>query len=101
MTTWFVSRHPGAHEWLQSQGVRVDRRVEHLDTSLVEPGDTVCGSLPVHLVAQLCAQGARYIHLIVDLPPQARGRELTAEEMRAYGARLVCFDVREVPCHSG
>ncbi|GAB3375337.1 CRISPR-associated protein Csx16 [Azotobacter armeniacus] len=98
MTTWFVSRHPGAHEWLQSQGVRVDRRVEHLDTGLVEPGDLVCGSLPVHLAALLCARGARYMHLIVDLPAQARGRELTADELRAYGARLACFEVKEIAC---
>lgn len=52
------------------------------------------GILPVHLAAQLCARGARYLNLSLDLPAAARGRELSAEELDAYGARIEGYEVR-------
>ena len=30
MTTWFVSRHPGALDWMQCYGVMFDCHVAHL-----------------------------------------------------------------------
>ncbi|MCS6945117.1 MAG: CRISPR-associated protein Csx16 [Sutterellaceae bacterium] len=94
MTVWFVTRHRGAADWAARRGVKVDRFVEHLDVSRVQPGDTVIGTLPVHLAAEVCRRGARYLHLSVDLPPPARGRELSAQELEAFGARLERFVVR-------
>ena len=55
------------------------------------PGDTVIGTLPVNLVARVCARGGRYLHLSLDLPAEARGRELTADELERYGARLEAY----------
>lgn len=97
MTTWFVTRHPGAVEWAQRQGLRVDRQTAHLDIAEVSPGDTVIGILPVKMAAQVCERGARYLALAVDLPPEARGRELSADELQAFGAALEEFSVRAVP----
>jgi CRISPR-associated protein Csx16 len=101
MTTWFVSRHPGALDWARQQGLAVDRWVPHLEPADVQPGDTVAGTLPVQLAAEVCARGARYLHLRVDLPADARGRELQAHELQAYGARLEDYVIRpterEVP----
>jgi len=94
MSTIAVTRHPGARAWLRRQGVAVDRIVEHLDLDQVEAGDTVIGTLPVHLAAEVCRRGARYLHLVLDLPPEARGRELSAEDMERYGARLAPYEVR-------
>jgi len=85
---WFVTRHPGAREWAAQQGLHVDFFVEHLDPSQVSPGDTVIGTLPLHLAAAVCEAGARLLHLSMDVPPDRRGQELTAEEMAAFGARL-------------
>jgi CRISPR-associated protein Csx16 len=96
MTTWFVSRHPGAAEWARRQGLTVDRMVEHLQVEDVRPGDTVIGTLPVHLAAAVCARGARFLQLSVDLPPALRGRELSAEELQACGARLEEYRVERV-----
>lgn len=96
MTTWFVTRHPGAVEWAGRRGLHIDCQVAHLDPADIAPGDTVIGILPVHLVAQLCARGARYLNLSLDLPAEARGRELTAEQLERYGARLEAFEVRAV-----
>ena len=94
MTTWFVTRHPGAVEWAARQGLHIDRHVAHLDPASIAPGDSVIGILPVHLAAQLCARGARYLTLSLDLPAAARGRELSAEELDAYGARIEGYEVR-------
>lgn len=97
MTRWFVSRHAGAHDWLAERGLHVDRQVAHLTPPQVEPGDLVIGTLPINLVAALCARGARYLHLALELPAEARGRELSAAELDRYGARLTCYEVRELP----
>lgn len=96
-TTWFVSRHPGAVEWARRRGITVDRLVAHLDVGEVRPGDTVIGTLPVNLAAEVCARGARYVNLSLDLPQEARGRELSAEELERYGARLEPFRVQPGP----
>lgn len=96
MTTTFVSRHPGAVEWATRRGLHIDRHVAHLDPSSVEAGDTVIGTLPVNLAARVCECGARYFNLSLDLPAEARGRELTADELEWYGARLEAFEVRSV-----
>jgi len=97
MTTYFVTRHAGAVEWAARQGIAIDRTVEHLDPAEVRPGDVVLGTLPVHLAAEVCGRGARYLHLVLELPPESRGLELTAEEMARCGARLVEYRVERVP----
>ncbi|MDP2783983.1 MAG: CRISPR-associated protein Csx16 [Sulfurimicrobium sp.] len=94
MTTYFVSRHPGAKEWVRLEGISVDAVVEHLDVSAIQSGDTVIGSLPVNLAAEVCAMGARYLHLTLELPFELRGRELTAEDMRRCGARVEDYSVQ-------
>jgi len=96
MTTYFVTRHPGAIEWAARRGLQIDQRIDHLDPAVVGPGDVVLGTLPVHLAAEVCARGAHYFNLSLDLPPEARGRELSADELDAYGARLEQYRVEEV-----
>jgi CRISPR-associated protein Csx16 len=83
--TLFLSRHPGAVEWARRQGLVVDQWLAHLEVAQVLPGDTVIGTLPIHLAAQVCARGGRYLHLSLDVPPQWRGRELTADELEQAG----------------
>jgi CRISPR-associated protein Csx16 len=98
MTTWFISRHPGAIEWARQQNLHVDEYVAHLDTARIRAGDTVIGSLPVNLAAQVCAAGARYLHLSLELPAQLRGVELRADQLTALGARLQAYEVRAPGC---
>ena len=97
MTTYFVTRHVGAVEWAARQGIAIDRTVPHLDPSEIRPGDVVLGTLPVHLAAEVCVRGGRYLHLVLELSPDRRGLELTAEEMTRCGARLVEYRVERVP----
>ncbi len=94
MTTYFVSRHEGAVRWAQQQGLSVDSVVPHLDPAVVHAGDTVIGTLPVHLAAQVCHAGARYVHLRLDVPAELRGRELDAAGLDRHHASLQQFDVR-------
>lgn len=94
--TWFVSRHEGARDWLRRQGIPVTDFVAHLEPERVSAGDTVIGTFPAHIAAELCERGARVVHLALDVPPEARGRELSADDLDRFGARLVEMAVRQV-----
>lgn len=92
MTTYFITRHQGALEWAQRQGIEATV-LAHLDVAHIHPGDTVIGTLPVHIAAEICAIGATYLHLILDTPEHMRGHELTADEMTKYNAHLMEFKI--------
>jgi CRISPR-associated protein Csx16 len=95
MTTYFVSRHPGAVEWAAKRGIDAEL-VEHLDTGEIDAGDVVIGTLPVHLVAKINARGGRYLHLTMDVPLEMRGEDLSAEQMDLHGAKMQEFHVKTV-----
>jgi CRISPR-associated protein Csx16 len=101
MTTWFITRHRGAVAWAARHGIAVDQWIAHLAPADVQAGDVVMGTLPVNLAAEVCARGARYLNLSLDLPAEARGRELTAEDLERYGATLEEFVVGRVAPVSG
>lgn len=96
MTTWFVTRHPGAKEWAARQRIAIDRHCAHLDPADVAAGDVVIGSLPVHLAAAICARGARYLNLSLDLTARARGKELSADELGEFSPRLEEYKITQV-----
>lgn len=84
MTTYFVSRHQGAKDWAQQQGIHIDALVDHIDPSQIQAGDIVIGTLPVHLAAEVQAQGGRYLHLTLNLSAEQRGKELSAADMELH-----------------
>jgi CRISPR-associated protein Csx16 len=97
--TSFVTRHPGARDWAARHGHHDAIAMEHFGAPEMEalrPGDRVLGTLPVQLAAEVCRRGARYFHLSIDVPAEARGRPLDADEMEAFGARLEEFRVERV-----
>jgi CRISPR-associated protein Csx16 len=95
MTVWFVTRHPGAVDWAARRGLDA-RVIPHLDPERIEPGDTVAGSLPVHLAARVCERGGRYLHLELHVPADLRGAALDADTMDHLGARLTEFRIERV-----
>ena len=101
MSTWFITRHPGARDWARSVGLRIDRQCAHLDPAEVRTGDTVIGTLPVHLAAEVCQRGARYLHLSLNVPENARGHELDADGMRACKPRLEAYEICRGPGGDG
>lgn len=96
MSTFFVSRHPGAIEWAAQQKLTVTHFVPHLAIAQVQPGDMVIGSLPVNLAAQVCARGASYWHLSLELPADQRGRELSVDDLQRLGAHLQPFRIESL-----
>ena len=101
MTTYFVSRHPGAIAWAKQQEFVIDQLVMHLDASLIQAGDIVIGSLPVHLAARVCKSGGRYFHLSMEMPADKRGRELSTDELSQYGVVAEEFQVHKSPPSNG
>lgn len=95
MAVWFVSRHPGARAWAREEGLEVDVWCDHLEVERISEGDTVIGSLPVPMVAEVCRRGAVYWHLTLDLPSELRGCELSAMDMRRLKVRLEQYCVSD------
>ena len=96
---YLITRHIGALEWLLQEFNEPAIHLDHLeDFSRVGRGDTVIGTLPVNRIAEVCYQGARYLHLEIDLPQHLRGRELTARQLVELGAELVEYHAhRPIP----
>ena len=96
MTTFVVTRHSGALDWLRRFGISEARVVDQLDLEAVKAGDEVVGTLPVHLAALVVSRGARYWHLSMELSRDARGKELSADAIESFNARLEQFTVERV-----
>lgn len=89
MTTYLITRHPGALEWLNSKVSGPVVHLSHLSQiELIKFGDTVVGTLPVNLVEVICRHGARYLHLTIEIPQALRGQELTAQQLSELDATL-------------
>lgn len=89
-----VTRHDGALEWVRRHYSAHARHVAHLDAAnlaALQVGDTVIGTLPVNLIADVNTRGAKYRHLVLDVPVELRGKNLTADDMERCGARLETY----------
>ena len=93
MTTFFVSRHQGAKEWINSTDIHVDHFIEHLDLSILSSGDVVIGTLPINIAADIQERGVNYVHINLNLPKSLRGKELSAAQMKQGCAQLQEFIV--------
>lgn len=91
MTTWLVSRHPGTIEWLRRHGYEDAQLVAHLDPATIRTGDTVIGTLPLHIAADVCARGADFLFISLNIPAELRGVELDAQQLEQMGIRLERF----------
>lgn len=95
--TVVVSRHPGAVEWLEKQGVVADATLTHLsesDLANFHVGDNVVGILPIEFAGRLCEKGVRCAVISLALEETQRGRELDCQQLEAAGARLVRVSVQ-------
>jgi len=99
-----VTRHAGAREWLSRQGLAPDIVTPHLsaeDEAALRRGDTIVGILPLPIVARLTAEGVRCVLISLTVPPEDRGRELTADDMDRLGAELSIVTVTVEPWRPG
>lgn len=98
MNIYLVTRHPGAIEWLNKQGIKIDAQFDHVsDINQFYAGDVVVGILPLALICRLNQRGVVYLHLSVSIPFEYRGKELTVEILEEFGAKLERFDVLQLP----
>lgn len=95
---FFVSRHQGAIEWARKNDIISGEAaiVSHFDPSDVKEDDVVIGTLPIHLASEVCARGGKYYHLMMNVPTEARGKELTFEDMESFGAKVQEFKIEAV-----
>ena len=94
-----VTRHRGAVEWLERNGYKGVEATKHLPRHRIDrlqPGDVVVGTLPVHLIADICHLGAEYWHLAMHIPAELRGAELSADDMDYCGCRLQRYTAHRV-----
>lgn len=88
--TVVVTRHAGLVEFLREEGlITSDTEVIPHATAEAVAGCRVIGILPLHLAAK----AAVVEQPILDLPPELRGKELTAAEMRQYFKGMETFVV--------
>lgn len=80
-----VSRHEGARQWLlqqaEARGWHNVRLVSHLTDADWQGACGVAGTLPLAVIARLCAAGIPVWHLDIPLDAETRGVELSAEQM--------------------
>lgn len=94
--TYFITRHQGAKDWAARKGFDA-QIVEHFDVKTIEKGDVVLGTLPIHLAAEIWDRQGRYFHLVLNIPADLRGVEITADKMEELGATLEEFVVLRTP----
>jgi len=97
VTTWVVTRHAGALDWLKDLGIKADYTVSDLEISKPQKGDIIVGILPIQHIATLNQRGVRYFHIAQELLPDDRAQELTAEQMRERSAELVEYQAVRKP----
>lgn len=95
MAVWFISRHQGAIDWIKQQPIQIDRFESHLDVNLIQAEDTVIGTLPIHLAAEVCQKGAKFYFLSINVRPEQRGTELTQAQLVEQGCSLQEFYIEK------
>lgn len=96
MAVWFVSRHLGAIDWIKQQSIAIDHFVEHLNVDKIQANDTVIGTLPIHLAAQVCEKGATFYFLSVNVTREQRGTELTTKQLNEQNCSLQPFFIQKL-----
>jgi len=92
---------PGSSRAIPARSNGQSGKISLLTAADVGAADTVIGSLPVNLAAAVCKRGARYLHLLLEVPEAWRRRELTANELLVIAARLDAYHVERVENNSG
>ena len=93
MATIFVCRHQGAMVWMKKQSIAVDFWTDDLCLESVRENDKVIGILPMHLAAAVCARGAKFYALELNVPKLFRGRELSENQLKNFDCSLREYEV--------
>ena len=87
-----ITKHKALVEFLREKGIALDAKViEHATLDDIR-GEHVVGVLPIHMAAE----ADRMTVIPLNLPPEARGRELTLDEVRRYAGPPATYKVVKV-----
>ncbi|MEZ8613821.1 MULTISPECIES: CRISPR-associated protein Csx16 [unclassified Vibrio] len=99
MKTYFVTRHPATIDLIKSFNIDIHHWLTHVESiDMFEPGDTVLGTLPIHLVVELTEKNVNYYHFSLDIPSYLRGRELSYLQLIECSPRLEKYEVLRSDC---
>ena len=89
-----VTRHPALLEYLQEIGVANETTeiVSHVTSPEVVAGKFVCGVLP-HNLSCYCK---KFMEIPLTIPAEARGKELTLEEVRQYAGSPQTYVINKI-----
>lgn len=102
---YIITRHQGTVDWVRAKlnGKGLDRDVfvaGHLSNEMImrmKKGDAVYGILPIHLIKRLLRKGVEYYHMVLpDVPEEFRGKELSLEQVKAFGGQI--WKIRDIDC---
>lgn len=97
MKVLIVTRHQATVEWIKSTLLPTDEVsvVAHYAPGAEDSFDYVVSILPMNLVADMYVRNPqiRYYQVSMEVPEEFRGKELSIEQMEAFGARLVQYYV--------
>ena len=93
-TVIVITRHPGLLEVLREKGVipsSCEDFYSHATPDLVR-GKDVIGILPL----SLAAEANSITEITLSLPPEARGKELNADEVRRFMTGVTSYKVTRI-----
>jgi CRISPR-associated protein Csx16 len=90
---YVVTRHLGAKQWLATFVPKQAIYIQHLDPQRLSCGDAIIGTLPINIIAEICAKNVAYFHLSIKLPIELRGQEMSVSKLAALGAKVERFSV--------
>jgi len=88
-----VTRHRGLVDFLREDGFLEEIELtSHVRDPNILRGREVWGNLPMHLAAY----ADKVVCVDLDLPPEARGKDLTSDEVRKYCRSISTYRVERI-----
>ena len=83
MKVVIVSRHPGTINLLKSKFPDAEI-ISHMTEDSIPENALVIGNLPIEMVAKVLEKGNRFVSVVLNIPPEMRGKELSEEELKKF-----------------
>ena len=78
-----VSRHPATVNLLKSRFPEAEV-VSHMTEDNIPENALVIGNLPIEMIAKVLEKGNRFVSVVLNIPPEMRGKELSEEELKKF-----------------
>ena len=104
MKAVIVSRHAAAiefcREFCKAQDLKEVDVKDHIEKQDIESYDIFIGILPIQYIFEIEKKGkAAFALILPSVPKELRGKELTIEQMKEFGARIVRVGLKKTCRH--